>query len=456
MASASNHKVKCPKCRYFVNDNTNSVCCDDCDHWFHLKCSGLKLKEFKSLVKDSSSKFICNFCSNYKCGKCNKPVFDHQNGIGCDICNIWYHLKCSKHSLNDYVSMSKSEEAWVCTDCSTFPFASINNQVFLETVETSNQLEQYTLKTINPINGKTFSHKCSVCLRKIKSNKSHKALPCLSCYSLVHRNRKCSNIPLNDLLSIKVTDLKNWECQTCISDKIPFSYIDSSELLKMNFNSDFDCSCQRTCENSNSTFNFQRFNYSEILYGKNHKEHDFFGPDPENQTDKVFDFHPDFNYYTIHDFHKLTKKLPKKQKKSFSVFHSNICSLMHNFENLDILLKDLGDHKFDIVALSETWNPENKKITFRPGSLEGYHDYTGSTGHSLKGGCGLYVKNDLKILNRGDLDTSFCDDFNEFQGKWIEVVNKKSINILVGTYYRHPKKHLTIHLTANSKKLLLF
>ena len=72
--------------------------------------------------------------------------------------------------------------------------------------------------------------------------------------------------------------------------------------------------------------------------------------------------------------------------------------------------------------------------------MEGYHDYTGITGQTLKGGCGLYIKSDLKVLNRTDLDISFCDDFSEFQGTWIEIINKRTNNILVGVFYRHPRK----------------
>ena len=55
---------------------------------------------------------------------------------------------------------------------------------------------------------------------------------------------------------------------------------------------------------------------------------------------------------------------------------------MHHFEYLENLLKDLGDHKFDIIALSETWNTENKKLTFRAGNLDGYHQAVKSDLHS--------------------------------------------------------------------------
>ena len=56
------------------------------------------------------------------------------------------------------------------------------------------------------------------------------------------------------------------------------------------------------------------FRYSDFLHDN---DNDVFGPDPENNTDKTFDFHPDFNYYNTHDFHKLIQKFPTTQKKYF-------------------------------------------------------------------------------------------------------------------------------------------
>ena len=44
-------------------------------------------------------------------------------------------------------------------------------------------------------------------------------------------------------------------------------------------------------------------------------------------------------------------------------------------------------------------------------------------------------------MDRLDLDTSFCDDLNEFQSKWTEIVVPKSVNILVAVFYRHPQKN---------------
>ena len=62
-------------------------------------------------------------------------------------------------------------------------------------------------------------------------------------------------------------------------------------------------------------------------------------------------------------------------------------------------------------------------------------------GTTIKSGCGFYIHDGLKYLERSDLDCCIFDDLNEFQSKWIEVINEKHANILIGVFYRHPKKN---------------
>ena len=57
---------------------------------------------------------------------------------------------------------------------------------------------------------------------------------------------------------------------------------------------------------------------------------------------------PDVNYYQTCDFHKLVTKLDKRN--SFSVLHTNICSLSGNLENLELLLTNLY-HVFAVIAV---------------------------------------------------------------------------------------------------------
>ena len=77
----------------------------------------------------------------------------------------------------------------------------------------------------------------------------------------------------------------------------------------------------------------------------------------------------------------------------------------------------------------------------RADTLEGYQNYCGMKGKTLKSGCGCYIRNEIKYKIRNDLNISFVDEGNEFQRFWVEIINEKNPNIIVGVHYRHPKRN---------------
>lgn len=431
MASTKTKYVNCLKCRKIIYENQNSICCDSCNHWVHLRCSGLKKKEFKVLCNNSTSTFTCLFCQNYKCGKCCKPVFNHHNALCCDNsdCKRWFHLKCTKVSLEKYKQFSNGSitDDWICIDCYLPPFDSFNN---LEIHEFFGNTPLFNVD----INLNHYDRKCPICIRDVHATKVHKSIPCKSCMRLTHR--KCSGLLLKELNALVSKDLTHWECKVCIQDKFPFSNLEPGNLLKMAFNSNFDCICKERehdfSENKEYILNYTTFSIDD-------DDSKFFeGPDPDNNIQKTYQINFKFGYYNFHSFHKAVKSFTENFKRTFSVFHTNIQSLSHNFENLFDLLASV-DFKFDIIAVTETWNPDSK-VTFSPGDLVGYTQYNGITGHTLKSGCGLYINSDLKYIDRKDLNISLYDDINEYQGKWIEIINTKCSNVLLAVYYRHPRK----------------
>ena len=123
----------------------------------------------------------------------------------------------------------------------------------------------------------------------------------------------------------------------------------------------------------------------------------------------------------------------------FNILHTNICSLNANLENLELLLNNL-EHSFDIIAVSETWTPKNNHTTHSKRNITGYQKYHGIEGSSLKSGCGFYIKGNIRFKPRNDLSISYVDDKNEFQSCWIEILLDNDPNILIGVFYRHPKK----------------
>ena len=83
------------------------------------------------------------------------------------------------------------------------------------------------------------------------------------------------------------------------------------------------------------------------------------------------------------------------QTNDFSLFHRNICSLSANLEKLETLISNL-EFSFSVIAVSETWTPKGKDEV-KPRKSEGYQNYHGSRGSSIKSGCGDYVKKGIKF-----------------------------------------------------------
>ena len=210
---------KCIKCTKYVFDNQNSICCDHCDGWLHLKCSGLKLKELSKI--DAKTKFVCKYGEYYPCGKCDKPVYPAQNGVECshDDCRLWYHLKCTRFTLVEYTNKKSRlhTEPWYCPSCTRFPFGNVNSDELRKIVTDETRLTDYfNILTCNT----KFNHNCSVCLKKIKNKHIRKSFPCTSCKTYVHR--KCTNLSTAEMLHTTPSELKHWKCQTCLIDQFPF------------------------------------------------------------------------------------------------------------------------------------------------------------------------------------------------------------------------------------------
>ena len=438
---------KCLSCRKIVNDNHKSINCDECNKWLHFKCSRLTNKEFQAHTKNQSLPFTCIFCSDYICCACDKHVYHNQNSICCDSCDGWTHLKCTKLTLKDYNELGNNQDKfWFCRKCNTtiFPFSNLDDNKFKTCIGIENTIEKQLTESLKK-NVKLYTKKCSVCKRKI--NKPNKGIPCKCCNSLIHR--KCSGIKNSELNSCsKINIIKNWECLSCMMDKFAFTGMEDEDILLANFNSNFHCPCENREIPQQVKNSAYKFNLSK--YKDNDKSFDIM-PDALNNIDDTFDLLPSFKYYQTHDFHKLLNKV--NQNKIFSLLHTNISSLTANFENLEILLENLN-HKFDIIALTETWNPEEKSKIFKAGHIADYQDYTGTTGKTIKSGCGFYVSDKIKYISRKDLDISYCDDNNEYQFKWIEISNKGKINTIVGVCYRHPKRCSDENFNNTLKELL--
>ena len=416
----------------FPADCQDSICCDKCSYWYHSHCTELSDSEFKHHCDYPSVKWICRKCTNNFCKKCDSSVH-HKPKIKCCVCHYSYHLTCAKLSQNCKNDV-EFKKHWICVTCkpTLFPFAKIDNKKLLDL--SNHNLEKYSRENLS---NNSYSNKCNVCDRKLMTN--NKGIPCSSCKSKIHV--KCAKI------DPKIFHLHrgNWQCQKCTKNNFPFSELDQSSLQEMNFNSSqLEKEKKFNPEVSVSEKLKLMLSYSKqspwyAYTHPNEQEHDFFTTEFEDSMTSK----PNFDYYDIDEFRKA--KTIWNKKKSLSIFHTNICSLQQNVENLEDLLHDL-DHSFDIIALSETWNPEKSKDSFSAKRIDGYLEYHGVTGSSLKGGCGFYVKDNFTPIPRKDLEFKISDYGSETENCWIELVNSSGPNVLVGVFYRHPSRNSTLFL----------
>ena len=144
--------------------------------------------------------------------------------------------------------------------------------------------------------------------------------------------------------------------------------------------------------------------------------------DPENTVSS--------KYYDIDEL----QNLKINNSNSLSLFHINACSLSRNFDDLQHLLS-CTNKIFDIITITET---RNVSITYNL-SIKNYSTEFTPT-ESSAGGTLLYIANHLSYKPRQDLNIY---KKNELESTFIEIMNLKKSNIVVGAIYNHPSMDLT-------------
>jgi len=86
----------------------------------------------------------------------------------------------------------------------------------------------------------------------------------------------------------------------------------------------------------------------------------------------------------------------------------------------------------DIIALSEARHKETSIIATLPG-----YNFINENSQTQAGGVGAYIKNNLKYLQRRDLQFKIhgCENI------WLEILGKRQ-KIIIGIVYRHPQYNI--------------
>ena len=135
------------------------------------------------------------------------------------------------------------------------------------------------------------------------------------------------------------------------------------------------------------------------------------------------------------DYYDTTTKIPNSSKPNHSLFHINIASLGLHKEEL-IAAISLTNLEFDIIAISETKIMKNTTPTYDitlPGYKEPFHTPT----ESHKGGVLIYVKENLDVKRRNDLESKMYEA-GMLESVFIEILNDKKKNEIFGCIYKHP------------------
>ena len=126
-------------------------------------------------------------------------------------------------------------------------------------------------------------------------------------------------------------------------------------------------------------------------------------------------------------------KTTLNSQDDFSIIHVNLRSMSKNFENFKTLLANCS-HEFSMICITETWCKDDA-IKFNSNyQLPNYNVVHFPRKNRTGGGICVFVHNSLIFKLRDDLSTS--DENNE--SMIIEIINKNSKNIIIGTTYRPP------------------
>ena len=150
------------------------------------------------------------------------------------------------------------------------------------------------------------------------------------------------------------------------------------------------------------------------------------GSDPEKLTSS--------KYFDIDEMHNI--EIPHKNKL-FPLFRINACSLNKNFDDLQYLLS-CTKKKIDIIAVSETRITRNVSLLNNLNLNNYSFEFTPT--ETCADGTLLYIANHLSYKCGNDLNVY---KKNELESTFIEIVNPKKLNIIVGVIYRHPSMDFT-------------
>ena len=122
----------------------------------------------------------------------------------------------------------------------------------------------------------------------------------------------------------------------------------------------------------------------------------------------------------------------KIEQNSLSLFHINSCSLNKNVEDLEYLLK-ATNKTFNVIAISKSRILKDTNLSKNINIYNYTVEFTPTESHA--GGTLIYINNKLSYKLGQDL---CIYKSSELESIFIEMMNPKQTNIIIGCIHRHP------------------
>ena len=256
--------------------------------------------------------------------------------------------------------------------------------------------------------------KCNVCAKVIPI--SQDPLECSLCDKRVHTS--CNKFDKNDYNYYQNNNSPEFFCLECLKTALPLQSLDNNHfqlaIKAINCPDEYDADEIQLSHTQKEMI--KKLNTAIAS-----------GIDLESEDDDIRPIN--CKYYTTEQFSK--KKFGST--KHLSILHLNIHSLEFHIEDLRTSLKILGT-SFNFICITETKirknNDPKSDIT-----IEGYQAPVGMPTEAQKGGVVIYIQDGIDWKPREDLN---MHKPKELESYFIETIEKKGKNSIIGAIYRHP------------------
>ena len=136
------------------------------------------------------------------------------------------------------------------------------------------------------------------------------------------------------------------------------------------------------------------------------------------------------------------------------LIHKKCCTFNRHDTRLERVCSSCTSEIFPFSDMSDdeliriNFNSNDQFLCGTKPPNSGYQGYLGITGTTTNDGCGFYINEDLNYIERKDLNFKFKESGEECESIWIELLNLKKPNTVIGTIYCHPTKTNTIFINT--------